>query len=305
MKRFAFLQAILPFVITIFISNPLFSFYSTEKIDPILEEAHSYLGTRWVMGRTDRRAIDCSALVQNSFASVGINIPRTSRSQFAYDKGIKLGKKDNYQKGDLLFFSSGGHYVGHVGIVNKVENGRIHFIHSSSNNGKVAYDYLEGYYTKTFVGGRRLFESIDMEHFEDAELAFEWIPEFPSKVEKVKEKIEEEFLEGISFRRDPAHREIKVSEPDKRRLNTSTQLLSEKDIEDLTPCEIKIMKNEIFARHGYDFHKNQFIERFFKSQRWYRKIRRKTRDERFVKSHFSEIEQANVLFLKQHEGECY
>ncbi len=312
MKRIAFKFGYLPVLLIFLYSNNASAFYSTEKIDPILKEAHSYLGTRWVLGRTDRRAIDCSALVQNSFSAVGINIPRTSRSQFAYKKGIKLSKKDNYQKGDLLFFSSGGHYVGHVGIVSMVENGRIRFIHSSSNNGKVAYDYLEGHYSKTFVGGRRLFNAFEVNDAPDSqgemELAFEWIPEFPGKKEIVNietERPRRRKNNEICFHRNkPDYEAARPRNRGKYSLNPSAKLLTWEDIQGLKPCEIKILKNEIFARHGYDFHRNRFIENYFESQTWYRKIRRKTRNERFVKRHFSDIEKANVIFLARHEGVC-
>jgi hypothetical protein len=308
-------------ILTIFLipicSQNTFALYPTDKIEVVLEEAETYLGVRWKMGGTTRRTIDCSALVQNSFKKAGFNIPRTSRSQHGWDRGINLKKTDTYQPGDLLFFSSGGHYVGHVGIVSEVLGDQIRFIHASSNNKKVAFDILEDY-ADIFVGGKRLFEKIPngrdiladpkKESGKDSsnkegkakELAFEWVPPFPNsdqflstKVESDKEKISEEEID-LSFN-------FKKEKPTPR---SSQKRLKVKDIEDLNPCEIRILKNTIFARHGYEFYKNEAMREHFESLAWYQRIENKSRNEFFVRSKFSVIDKANVAFLKQYEGPC-
>ena len=54
----------------------------SKKIDDILTEAESYLGTPYRYGGTTRRGIDCSAFVLSVFgASAGLNLPRVAASQ--------------------------------------------------------------------------------------------------------------------------------------------------------------------------------------------------------------------------------
>lgn len=49
---------------------------------------------------------------------------------------------------------------------------------------------------------------------------------------------------------------------------TSQRLLTEADVENHTPEELEIMRNEIYARHGYSF-KNKKMRHHFESQDWY------------------------------------
>lgn len=310
--------AILSVFSILFCAHQSFALYPSDKIEVVLNEADSYLGVKWKMGGTTRRNIDCSALVQNSFKKAGFNIPRTSRSQYSWNKGVKLRKKDTYQKGDLLFFSSGGHHVGHVGIVSEVQGDQIYFIHSSSNNGKVAYDNLEDY-RRIFVGGRRLFEPVQSEDFfahkpenskpfpskkkKKQDAAFEWVPNFPesentasSDTEFIMEEAEDEVELSFDFREEKPK--------SKRRQRTSTKRLTYDDIKDLSPCEIRILKNTIYARHGYEFHKNETMRAHFESLDWYQDIEHKSRNEFFVRSQFSVTDKVNVAFLKEYEGQC-
>lgn len=56
---------------------------------------------------------DCSGLVRQVYAKFGVNLPRVSRQQAAYGKKINPRQA---MPGDLVFFSSRGLPVGHVGI---------------------------------------------------------------------------------------------------------------------------------------------------------------------------------------------
>ncbi|HPH45470.1 MAG TPA: YARHG domain-containing protein [Chryseolinea sp.] len=49
---------------------------------------------------------------------------------------------------------------------------------------------------------------------------------------------------------------------------TSTRALAKEDIEEKSQQELKIMRNEIFARHGHTF-KSEDLKRYFASQSWY------------------------------------
>lgn len=85
----------------------------------------------------------------------------------------------------------------------------------------------------------------------------------------------------------------------------STQRLTKADIEDLSPCQIKIMKNEIFARHGYEFHTNKNMIEYFESQDWYKNTPRLSKNgARIIKRYFNKFETYNINFLRKYEGSC-
>jgi len=49
---------------------------------------------------------------------------------------------------------------------------------------------------------------------------------------------------------------------------SSTRLLEEQDVSNLTKEELEIMRNEIYARHGYSF-KDLNMRRYFDTVQWY------------------------------------
>lgn len=75
---------------------------------------------------------------------------------------------------------------------------------------------------------------------------------------------------------------------------SSTRLLTYDDIRGLTNNELTIMRNEIFARHGYAF-KTPWLLDHFSQFSWYRPLYSD------VGSQLSEIERSNVRFIKQYE----
>ncbi|MFZ9942671.1 MAG: YARHG domain-containing protein [Bacteroidia bacterium] len=74
----------------------------------------------------------------------------------------------------------------------------------------------------------------------------------------------------------------------------STRYLDYNDISHLTKDEMTIMRNEIFARHGYTF-KTQWLQDYFSKYSWYRPLYTD------VSYQLSEIERANVKFILQYE----
>jgi hypothetical protein len=74
----------------------------------------------------------------------------------------------------------------------------------------------------------------------------------------------------------------------------STRLLSADDAAGKSPWEIKVMKNEIYARHGYIF-KTSELKSYFERQSWYRPMY----DD--VTGLLSKIEIENAAFLKSYE----
>ncbi|RMG86992.1 MAG: YARHG domain-containing protein [Bacteroidetes bacterium] len=266
MRKFVFVCAFMPMLFTQIEAQNGASGYPSEKIDVVLSKAESMLGVPYRYGTCSSSSTDCSGLIYLSFRAADIHLPRSSRGMYAMKRGRKLGKNDTYQKGDLLFFRSGGRAVGHVGMVAEIRDGRVRFIHNSTNNGKVAIDYLDDeVYWNIFVGGRRLFQNLD---------------------------------EADALVRKP-ERAIDFAPAKKRE-----KRLTKSDIKDLTPCEIRLLKNTIFARHGYAFHLNPEVQAYFESLEWYRKISPKTKNAGEVERRFSETDRANVQFLQQYEGSC-
>jgi cell wall-associated NlpC family hydrolase len=117
----------------------------------VLDVAHSMLGVRYCFGAMSRSATDCSGMVHQAYAAVGIRLPRTSREMSHVGSTVSKGE---LRPGDLVFFHTrGSSRVNHVGIY----NGNGTFIHASSGKGSVRIDTLnDGYYSRRFAGAKRV-----------------------------------------------------------------------------------------------------------------------------------------------------
>ena len=78
--------------------------------------------------------------------------------------------------------------------------------------------------------------------------------------------------------------------------NSDQIKLSLEDIRGYDELMLRVGINEIYARKGYAF-KDAYWKQYFESQSWY-KI-----DEKFSEADFSDIEKANIAFLKGHSPE--
>lgn len=74
----------------------------------------------------------------------------------------------------------------------------------------------------------------------------------------------------------------------------STRLLRETDMDGLTSWDLKVMRNEIFARHGYIF-KTEEMTAYFSQKSWY------TPRYDDVTDLLTSIEKKNVEFIKRYE----
>jgi lipoprotein Spr len=114
-----------------------------------------WYGTRYRLGGTTKKGIDCSAFVGAVYASVfGIALPRTARDQYRFTKRIS---RTELQEGDLLFFNTRGG-VSHVGIY--LQNNK--FVHASVSKGVVISDMFEAYYLQRFVGAGRIESKVTL-----------------------------------------------------------------------------------------------------------------------------------------------
>ncbi|HVJ49018.1 NlpC/P60 family protein [Desulfitobacterium sp.] len=114
----------------------------------ILSYASQFLGTPYVWGGTSPSGFDCSGFTQYVFRQAGIDLSRTSQSQ--YNQGTSVARS-NLKAGDLVFFSTYGSGATHVGIY----AGNNTMIDSS--NGGVTYENMNNsYWDPRYLGARRL-----------------------------------------------------------------------------------------------------------------------------------------------------
>jgi hypothetical protein len=126
--------------------------------DLVLSMAKGYQGTPYSMGASLEygNSTDCSGFVQYIYKGFKINMPRSSSEQA--EVGQTVTQTLDYSKlvpGDILFFSRGGHSVGHTGIY--LGEGKM--IHASTyRTGVIVTDLRQGSYDHRFVVAKRVFE---------------------------------------------------------------------------------------------------------------------------------------------------
>jgi len=115
----------------------------------IVRTANSNLGVKYKYGGTTKSGFDCSGLVFTSFKAHKITLPRSSSEMAKKGKSINTSEA---QKGDLIFFSTGGgKKINHVGIITEVKKNEIKFIHSSTQLGVIISSTKEAYYKKNYI----------------------------------------------------------------------------------------------------------------------------------------------------------
>lgn len=77
----------------------------------VVSDAEHYLGVPYLYGGTDpSKGLDCSALVQRTYADLGISLPRTSQEQATV--GTPVASLAQAQPGDLVCFGSPATHIG-------------------------------------------------------------------------------------------------------------------------------------------------------------------------------------------------
>lgn len=123
----------------------------------IIKTAKKFLGISYLWGGKTPKGFDCSGFVQTVFRINGIYLPRDSDMQWKVGKYV--GKEfKKFKTGDLLFFSSDGERITHVGIYMGKDMRIIHAsgfvrINSLDRKSKLFSERLE----RTFVGAKRVF----------------------------------------------------------------------------------------------------------------------------------------------------
>ncbi|ELY3466846.1 C40 family peptidase [Cronobacter universalis] len=115
----------------------------------LLSRYAGWKGTRYHLGGTTHRGVDCSALMQHLFAeSASVSLPRTTSQQIR--KGTAV-RKTALQPGDLVFFSTGPRQR-HVGVY----IGDNQFIHASKEKGVTISSLSNGYWRARYLAARRV-----------------------------------------------------------------------------------------------------------------------------------------------------
>ena len=107
---------------------------SKQASHSVATTAEMFLNSPYLWGGKTTYGIDCSGLVQISFRTLGIYLPRDASQQVKH--GATVSFIDEAQPGDLAFFDNEEGSIIHVGII--AENGKI--IHAS---GKVREDNID------------------------------------------------------------------------------------------------------------------------------------------------------------------
>lgn len=120
----------------------------------MINNAMTFLGTRYMGGGTTKAGMDCSGMVTAVFNIFDVKIPRSSNEMAKI--GTKI-EKSEVKKGDLVFFHTNGkRMINHVGLVVEVLADEIKFIHSSTSKGVIVSSTKEPYYEKTFAQANRM-----------------------------------------------------------------------------------------------------------------------------------------------------
>lgn len=125
---------------------------SSETGEQVANFALQYLGCDYVYGaNSPSTGFDCSGLTYYVFKQFGFDLSRTASQQYR-TAGTSISKAD-LVLGDLVFFSSNGSSVTHVGIY----IGNNQFVHAStSNTGVIISSLTSAYYTRVWYGAKRV-----------------------------------------------------------------------------------------------------------------------------------------------------
>lgn len=140
------------FALALLLAFQVGSAFADTKLDKTtLEKTIAPLiGAKYKYGGTTPSGFDCSGFTGYVFNELGLDLPRSSRDLFSWEKSKKIADED-LRAGDLVFFNTSGSGVSHVGIY----IGDNKFAHAASK-GVTITSLDESYYEKRYLGARRI-----------------------------------------------------------------------------------------------------------------------------------------------------
>ncbi len=120
--------------------------------EKMAQYALQFVGYSYVYGEeSPSRGFDCSGLTYYVCGQFGYSISRTASQQYK-NNGYSVSKSE-LQPGDLVFFSSDGYGVTHVGMY--IGDGN--FVHASTSKvGVIVSSLNSSYYTRVWWGAKRI-----------------------------------------------------------------------------------------------------------------------------------------------------
>lgn len=119
------------------------------EVHRVMMRAESYIGTRYVLGGSSYRGIDCSGLTMKAYRAARIYLPRISTKQYTVGYNVSSYR---LATSDLVFFSfNKSHTISHVGIY--LSHGK--FINATSHKG-VTISRFSPYWRRAYVGAKRV-----------------------------------------------------------------------------------------------------------------------------------------------------
>ncbi|MEO8484341.1 MAG: C40 family peptidase [Acidobacteriota bacterium] len=117
----------------------------------VLATALAQRGAPYRLGGSEPQGgFDCSGLVQYAFARHQVSLPRTVAQQYRTGQAVK---RNEVQRGDLVFFGPAGRSPTHVGIV--IDAGT--FVHAPDSGAVVRVERLDAdYWKRRFSGAKRV-----------------------------------------------------------------------------------------------------------------------------------------------------
>ncbi|MEM7375009.1 MAG: NlpC/P60 family protein [Bacteroidota bacterium] len=257
---------------------------ASDLIDRIIENAESYMGVRYCYGGTSRSCTDCSGLLMNAFRQAGYPLLRTSRQQVTQGRYID---RNALKRGDLVFFGTKA-YISHVAIVVESRRNYTKILHASSGNGKVAYDVLERHsLNRKYVTARRIIETDD-----DG-----GIPIYVDNGESDHTHTFNGIGGGKACSCGFDMPSFEAGKVPGQYPYASERLLSASELRNMSNRDLKIMRNEIFARKGYRF-QTMAMRNYFRSLDWYQKIPKTHCNKSIV---LSGVEKQNLVLIRSFE----
>lgn len=82
----------------------------------------------------------------------------------------------------------------------------------------------------------------------------------------------------------------------------SQRHLSYSELDGMSNWDLRIMRNEIFARRGYIFHISKEMQYYFDAQSWYRQVPKLTEDGEYMINYiFTDVEKENIRKIAEEE----